>query len=136
MLFLDELPEFRRDAIEGLRITMEEGEVLISRAQERLRMPARSLVIAAMNPCPCGHHGNPNRECSCTEERVLRYRSRLSGPLLDRFDMHIRVPPVDTRTLRSQEKQESSVIIRKRVHKTRARLQKRLGRMRYACHTL
>ncbi len=122
VLFLDELAEFRRDAIEGLRVTMEEGEVLVSRARERLRLPASSLVIAAMNPCPCGHQGNPKRDCVCSDEQVARYRARLSGPLLDRFDIQLLVPPVDTRLLCSSKKQESSAQIRSRVQSARQRL--------------
>lgn len=122
VLFLDELAEFRRDAIEGLRVAMEDGEVLVSRTRERLRLPARSLVVAAMNPCPCGHHGNPKRNCSCSDEQIARYRARLSGPLLDRFDIQLLVPPVETHLLRSRNKQETSATIRARVEQTRERL--------------
>src|SRR6476659_7004633 len=92
VLFLDELPEFNREA---LRLPMQDGEVLIARAAGSVRLPARSLVVAAMNPCPCGHHGDPKRECVCTELRLANYRARISGPLADRFDLRVAVPRSD-----------------------------------------
>ena len=92
VLFLDELPEFNRAALEALRLPMQDGEVLIARAAGSVRLPARSLVVAAMNPCPCGHHGDPKRECVCTEQRLASYRARISGPLADRFDLRVAVP--------------------------------------------
>ena len=92
VLFLDELPEFNRAALEALRLPMQDGEVLIARAAGSVRLPARSLVVAAMNPCPCGHHGDPKRECVCTEQRLASYRARISGPLADRFDLRVTVP--------------------------------------------
>jgi magnesium chelatase family protein len=92
VLFLDELPEFNRAALEALRLPLQDGEVLISRAAGSVRMPARSLVVAAMNPCPCGHLGDPRRECVCSDQRVAAYRSRVSGPLTDRFDLRVEVP--------------------------------------------
>jgi magnesium chelatase family protein len=95
VLFLDELPEFQRPALEALRLPLEDGEVLISRAAGAVRMPARSLVIAAMNPCPCGRHGDPDRPCICPPQRVDAYRARVSGPLLDRFDLRVDVPRAD-----------------------------------------
>lgn len=94
VLFLDELPEFRRDALEALRQPLEEGEVTISRARARLTFPARFSLVAAMNPCPCGHLGDPRHECRCTPPMVDRYRGRISGPLLDRIDLHVEVPAV------------------------------------------
>jgi magnesium chelatase family protein len=92
VLFLDELPEFNRAALEALRLPMQDGEVLIARAAGSVWLPARSLVVAAMNPCPCGHHGDPKRECVCTEQRLAIYRARISGPLADRFDLRVAVP--------------------------------------------
>ena len=92
VLFLDELPEFNRSALEALRLPMQDGEVVISRAAGSATMPARSLVVAAMNPCPCGHHGDPKRECICPDQRLSAYRARVSGPLADRFDLRVEVP--------------------------------------------
>jgi magnesium chelatase family protein len=95
VLFLDELPEFSRPALEALRLPLQDGEVLISRAAGSVRMPARSLVVAAMNPCPCGHLGDPRRDCACPDQRVAAYRSRVSGPVADRFDLRVEVPRAD-----------------------------------------
>ncbi|UCH30912.1 MAG: YifB family Mg chelatase-like AAA ATPase, partial [Myxococcales bacterium] len=122
VLFLDELPEFRRDAIETLRTTMEEGEVVISRAKQRVRLPAEPMVIAAMNPCPCGYHGDPTRLCRCSEFQIARYRSRVSGPLLDRFDLQVAVPRVSARTMRKATSGEPSKAVQQRVEQARARL--------------
>jgi magnesium chelatase family protein len=96
VLFLDELPEFQRRVLEVLREPMESGEIVIARARQRLTFPARFQLVAAMNPCPCGYHGDPERECRCGTEQVRRYRDRVSGPLLDRIDLHVplnRLPP-------------------------------------------
>jgi magnesium chelatase family protein len=93
VLFLDELAEFRRAALEALRQPMEDGIVTVSRAQVKATYPARPLVVAAMNPCPCGHFGDGTERCCCTPEGVRRYRGRLSGPLIDRFDMHVVLCP-------------------------------------------
>lgn len=125
VLFLDELPEFRRDAIETLRTTMEEGEVVISRARQRVRMPARPLVVAAMNPCPCGYHGDPTRFCSCGQHQIARYRGRVSGPLLDRFDLQVPVARVSARAMRKAQPGEPSAVVRERVEAARSRLEKR-----------
>jgi magnesium chelatase family protein len=122
VLFLDELPEFRRDAIETLRTTMEEGEVVISRARQRVRLPAKPMVVAAMNPCPCGYHGDPTRFCRCGESQIARYRSRVSGPLLDRFDLQVAVPRVSARTMRKATPGESSKEVQERVQAARGRL--------------
>lgn len=99
VLFLDELPEFNRQVLESLRIPLEAGEVVLARAQGEVRLPARFQLIAAMNPCPCGLAGLPEQACRCTPEQIHRYQSRLSGPLLDRLDVRIRVLPVPLRTL-------------------------------------
>ncbi len=101
VLFLDELPEFNRAAVEGLRQPLEEGSVLIRRAQASVRFPARVQMVAAMNPCPCGFHGSRVGRCICSEEAVRRYRGRVSGPLLDRIDLHVWVPEVDFAELSS-----------------------------------
>jgi len=122
VLFLDELPEFRRDAIETLRTTMEEGEVVISRARQRVRLPAEPMVIAAMNPCPCGYHGDPTRHCRCGELQIARYRGRVSGPLLDRFDLQVAVPRVSARVMRKATPGESSKAVQERVERARERL--------------
>jgi magnesium chelatase family protein len=96
VLFLDELPEFSRHVLEVLREPLESGAITIARAAAHVEFPARFQLIAAMNPCPCGHHGDPAGDCHCTGEQVERYRSRISGPLLDRLDLHVEVPRVDT----------------------------------------
>ena len=128
VLFLDELPEFQRSAIEGLRISMEEGAVQVSRARERVLLPARSLVVGAMNPCPCGHAGSTKRMCTCSPERVERYRNRVSGPILDRFDIHLFVPAMDTRAMRSAAPGEASADMRARVEAARERSRRAGGR--------
>ena len=123
VLFLDELPEFRRDVIETLRTTMELGEVRIARARYRLRFPADALIVAAMNPCPCGYAGDRERLCSCTPDRVDRYRQRISGPLVDRFDLHVAVPRMLARDLRDARPGEPSAPVAERVvgaHRFRA----------------
>jgi magnesium chelatase family protein len=94
VLFLDELPEFRRSALEALRQPLEDGRIQIARATYLVTMPARVTVVAAMNPCPCGHHGTSGRTCTCTPGMIERYRARISGPLLDRMDLQLRVQPV------------------------------------------
>jgi magnesium chelatase family protein len=99
VLFLDELPEYSRQALEALREPLESGEIWISRAAGQVRYPAGFQLVAAMNPCPCGHFGNRLQECECTADQIHRYRSRLSGPLLDRIDLHIEVPPLPPGTL-------------------------------------
>ena len=100
ILFLDELPEFRRDALEALRQPLEDGHVTVGRARQVLMMPALFTLIAAMNPCPCGFHGHPSRPCTCTPAALKRYQGRLSGPLLDRLDLQVEVPALDPKILR------------------------------------
>ena len=119
VLFLDELPEFRRGALESLRQPLEDGAVTVSRAHGRATFPARPLFVGAMNPCPCGFHGDPSGRCECAVERVRAYRARLSGPLLDRIDVHVRLPPVSVAALRNQAQGESSVTVRDRVARAR-----------------
>jgi magnesium chelatase family protein len=122
VLFLDELPEFRRDVVETLRTTMEEGHVVIARARARVEMPAGPLVVAAMNPCPCGFEGDEERLCRCGPDRVERYRGRVSGPLLDRFDLQVIVPRVHASDLRRERIGETSAAVRTRVERARAAL--------------
>jgi magnesium chelatase family protein len=127
VLFLDELPEFRRDALEALRQPMEDGSVTIVRTHARATFPASFALVAAMNPCPCGHHGSPGARCRCTPNEVRRYRGKLSGPLLDRFDLLVEVPPVDPAELGRRGAGECSGDVRRRVVRARARQQGRFG---------
>ncbi len=120
VLFLDELPEFSRSALEALRQPVEDSTVTISRAMGRLTYPCSITLIAAMNPCPCGFYNHPVRQCTCTQESVRRYLSRVSGPLLDRIDIHVEVPPVDYDDLTTKTNEESSQQIRERVNAARA----------------
>lgn len=119
VLFLDELPEFSRSAMEVLRQPIENGRVTISRAGGTVSYPCSAMFVAAMNPCPCGYFGHPKRRCTCTPQAVSRYLSRVSGPLLDRLDLHIEVPPVEFDELASSADAESSASIRKRVNAAR-----------------
>lgn len=125
VLFLDELPEFRRAALEALRPTMESGVAAIARARERLTMPAAPIVVAAMNPCPCGYRGDRRRVCRCGPEQVQRYRARVSGPLLDRFDMHVALSPLPVEALEHGGAGEASDDVRARVIEARARATER-----------
>jgi magnesium chelatase family protein len=110
VLFLDELPEFRRDALEALRQPLEDGVVTVVRSRARLTFPARFTLVAAMNPCPCGHLGNVRRPCRCPEGIVERYRSRISGPLLDRIDLHVEVPVPSAAELRAEPGEDSRTV--------------------------
>ncbi len=121
VLFLDELPEFRKNVLEVLRQPMEDGTVTLSRALVSLTYPARFLLAAAMNPCPCGYYGDGARPCRCGVEQVARYRSRVSGPLLDRIDIHLEVPAVAYRDLADGRPEEPSSAIRARVEAARTR---------------
>ena len=118
VLFLDELPEYDRRVLEVLREPLESGKIIISRAARQAEFPARFQLVAAMNPCPCGYLSHPNGRCHCTPDQITRYRSRISGPLLDRIDMHIEVPPVPLKEIQSNDhKEETSDTVRKRVVK-------------------
>jgi magnesium chelatase family protein len=128
VLFLDELPEFHRSTLEVLRQPLEDGKVTISRAAGSMTFPASFMLVAAMNPCPCGHYGNPRRECRCSPMQVQRYRSRLSGPLLDRIDIHVEVPAIEMNELTSVTEEESSGAIRDRVRHARLIQQKRFAK--------
>lgn len=119
VLFLDELPEFRRDVLEALRQPLEEGEVTISRAGGTLRLPARFQLVCAMNPCRCGWRGHPAGKCTCSDREVERYVEKISGPLLDRMDLHVSVPSVEYEALRRREAPESSAEVKRRVDAAR-----------------
>jgi len=121
VLFLDELPEFNKNALEVLRQPLEDGVVTISRANASLTYPCRTMLIAAMNPCKCGYHGDPVRPCTCTEASIHQYLSKISGPLLDRIDLHVEVPAVPYGELTEKTRGESSATIRARVNEARAR---------------
>lgn len=134
VLFLDEFAEFSRSVLENLRQPLEDGEITVSRARGSLSFPARFMLVAAMNPCPCGHAGDPQRVCSCSPFQVIRYRQKISGPILDRIDLHIDVPRVKFEKLEGQEKgAEKSSAIRERVESARAIQKKRFAQM--VCRT-
>jgi magnesium chelatase family protein len=120
VLFLDELPEFPRESLEALREPLEEGHVTIVRARNRASYPARFTLVAAMNPCPCGWHGDPSDRCECSEERVKRYRARVSGPLLDRIDLYVALPPSKVADLDALPTGPTSAEVRARVAAARA----------------
>ena len=119
VLFLDELPEFQRQALEVLRQPLEQGRVFISRATYAVSYPADFMLLAAMNPCPCGYSTDPRHECTCSAQAVARYRARLSGPLLDRIDLHVEVPAVSYEDIRSTHSGPSSAEVRERVVRAR-----------------
>jgi magnesium chelatase family protein len=127
VLFLDELPEFKRSTLEVLRQPLEDGRVTVSRAAGSMTFPAECMVVAAMNPCPCGYYGDPKRECRCSPKQVETYRNRISGPLLDRIDIHIEVPAVDYQQLTSKQAGEASSAIRERIVAAREVQRVRLG---------
>ena len=120
VLFLDELPEFKRDAMEALRQPLEDGTVTVTRASGSVTYPSNIILIAAMNPCPCGYYGHPTKACTCSINAVHKYLNKISGPLLDRLDLHIEVPAVDYKALSDKAQGESSAEIRERVKRARA----------------
>ncbi|MCH7501132.1 MAG: ATP-binding protein [Nitrospinae bacterium] len=119
VLFLDELPEFKRNALEVLRQPIEDGQVSIARASGSITYPTDFMLVAAMNPCPCGYRSDPKRECTCTPPMIKKYVSKISGPLLDRIDIHIQVPSVEYKELSSEAVGEPSNKIRQRVEQAR-----------------
>ncbi len=127
VLFLDELPEFKKNVLEMLRQPLEDGEVFICRAAQSLTFPASFMLVAAMNPCPCGYLGDNAHECTCTPPQLQRYRNRLSGPLLDRIDLHVDVPRICHEELADKRDAESSAAIRQRVEQARQRQKERLA---------
>ena len=134
VLFLDELPEFNRQTMEVLRQPIEDGRVTISRASGSISYPCSAMVVCAMNPCPCGFRGHPKKQCTCAENAAKRYLSKISGPLLDRIDIHIEVPPVDFEKLSSRRQSESSAEIKKRVNAARKIQQERLKGSGVSCN--
>lgn len=119
VLFLDELPEFRRDVMEAMRQPLEDGKVTISRVAGSLTYPSSVMLVAAMNPCPCGFFGHPTKQCICSQNAVRKYLNRISGPMLDRIDLHVEVPPVNYGELSSASREETSAEIRERVNRAR-----------------
>lgn len=135
VLFLDELPEFSRQAMECLRQPLEDHKVTISRVSASLSYPCSFMLVAAMNPCPCGYFGHPTRSCTCSAAAAQRYLARVSGPLLDRIDLHIEVPPVEFEQLASKTPGESSASIRQRVNRARAVQQARFSGTGLLCNS-
>ncbi|MGI6225056.1 MAG: YifB family Mg chelatase-like AAA ATPase [Peptococcales bacterium] len=119
VLFMDELPEFPKDVIEALRQPLEEGKVTVSRVAAQLTYPAKFLLVAAMNPCPCGYYGDSIKECNCTPHQAQKYRNKVSGPLLDRIDIQLEIPRLEFTELQSDHREEESSVIRKRVELAR-----------------
>ena len=134
VLFLDELPEFGRNTMEVLRQPLEDGVVTVSRANGKYVYPCDIMLIAAMNPCPCGFFNHPTKKCTCSPKQINKYLNRVSGPLLDRFDIHIEVPPVEYDDLSSTKNEESSVEIKKRVNKAREIQNKRFENSQTKCN--
>ncbi len=127
VLFLDELTEFHRHVLESLRQPLESGSVTISRAVQSITYPARFLLAAAMNPCPCGHHGNPYKACQCSQIQLQRYKTKISGPLLDRIDLCVEVPAITFEELRDSRQEESSEKVRERVTQAQISQSKKLS---------
>jgi magnesium chelatase family protein len=134
VLFLDEVTEFRRDALEGLRQPIEDGRVVVVRAAGAVDFPARFTLVAAANPCPCGFDGDPRRRCRCLPNRVEAYRQRLSGPLLDRIDIRLRIPRLSRAELLGSEAAESSADIQERVEEARDRQRRRFRDQPFRCN--
>jgi len=135
VLFLDEFPEFRKNVLEALRQPLEDHHVTISRAATTLSYPSSFMLVGAMNPCPCGFMLSPFKECTCSLSQIKRYRAKLSGPLLDRIDIHVEVPAVPYNKLMNQSKEESSAEIRKRVMASRQIQLKRFNRSKVICNS-
>ena len=134
VLFLDELPEFSRQSMEVLRQPIEDNKITISRVNATVTYPCSAMIVCAMNPCPCGYYGHPTRKCVCPEGAAKRYLAKVSGPLLDRLDIHIEVPPVEFEKLSSQAKGESSAQIKERVNAARKIQQERLAGTGVSCN--
>lgn len=134
VLFLDELPEFPKDALEALRQPIEDGEVTITRAAGSIRLPSRFMLVAAMNPCRCGWRGHPSGRCTCTDSMVEKYVSRISGPMLDRMDLHVQVPSVEFEAMRRKEAPESSAAVKARVDGARAVQASRFAGTEVSCN--
>ncbi len=131
VLFLDEFPEFPRSVMEALRQPLEDGEITVSRAAGFATFPARFILLAASNPCPCGFFGHPKKPCRCTPRMILKYRQRISGPIMDRIDLHVEVPDVDTEKLVGEGEEEESSKVRERVEMALKRQRERYGKVLY-----
>ena len=134
VLFLDELPEFDKSALETLRQPLEDGAVSITRVSGTLTLPSRFMLVCAMNPCRCGWYGHPSGKCTCSQSQVENYMRRISGPLLDRIDMHVEVPSVEYEAMRRREKAESSAEVKKRVNAAREVQKKRFAGTGITCN--
>ena len=134
VLFLDELPEFGQNVLEVLRQPLEDKVITISRAQGTITYPANFMLVTAQNPCPCGYFGDPVKECTCSATAIMRYQKRISGPLLDRIDIHIEVPRVDYEKLADRRSVENSQTIRARVQAVRERQLQRFTGTRLTCN--
>ena len=134
VLFLDELPEFKKNALEVMRQPLEDGNVTISRVAMSLTYPSIFMLVAAMNPCPCGYFSDPKHECTCSPLQIQRYMSKISGPLLDRIDIHIEIPPLNYKELSEEITHENSSAIQKRVDPARTVQQKRFTRSKIHCN--
>lgn len=134
VLFLDELPEFHRDVLEAMRQPLEDGVITIARAGGTLHLPARFQLVCAMNPCRCGWRGHPSGRCTCTDREVQKYVEKISGPLLDRIDLHVHVPSVEYEAMRRKETPESSAEIKKRVDAAREIQKRRLSGTGVSCN--
>jgi magnesium chelatase family protein len=134
VLFLDELTEFRRDAVEGLRQPLEDGRVVITRAVGSVEFPARFTLVAAANPCPCGFDGDGLKQCACRSDRVQLYRNKLSGPLLDRIDIRLRIPRLTKEELLGSSPGEGSAVTRTRVEEARDRQRRRWAPLGVSCN--
>lgn len=136
VLFLDEFPEFRKDVIEILRAPMEDGKILVSRAQMQISFPCRFMLVAAMNPCPCGYLGHPKKSCRCLITQIRKYQSKISGPILDRIDLHVDVPVLSIDALSSNSVSESSDMIRARIIRCRDLQRERFKTSNYKLNAL
>jgi len=119
VLFLDEMPEFSKKTLEVMRQPIEDGEILISRANANLKYPSKFMLVASMNPCPCGYFGDPKHECRCTQNQIDSYLNKISGPLLDRIDIQIEANPIKYNDLKNNETTENSFTIKDRINKAR-----------------
>jgi magnesium chelatase family protein len=133
-LFLDELPEFGQNVLEVLRQPLEDKVVTISRAQGTITYPANFMLVGSMNPCPCGYFGDPVKDCSCSATAIARYQKRISGPLLDRIDIHVEVPRVDYEKLADKRQAETSAMVRARVQAARTRQLQRFDGTKLTCN--
>ena len=134
VLFLDELPEFGKAVLEVLRQPLEDGQVTVARVNATLTFPSRMILVCAMNPCPCGWSGDKEKPCTCAPNEIKRYTRKISGPLLDRIDIHIRVPRVEYKELTASQPAESSAVIRQRVTAARRRQIERLHSFHAICN--